>query len=131
MTQELYIHCFIACIIGNILHVALKIKSLQEDYRIANLEFTVGGYIKQDKWALIVDIIASFAMVYLVDEYLDMDSRIIGKIKTIFVFVGFTGSYVILLIMSVAKKRFRAAVDHKTTLIDTINNTADKPTPTK
>lgn len=131
MTQELYIHCFIACIIGNILHVALKIKSLQEDYRIANLEFSVGGYLKQDKWALIVDLLASAVMVYLVDEYLDMDSRIIGKIKTIFVFIGFTGSYVILQLMSVAKSRFRKAVDHKTTMIDTINNTADKPTPAK
>jgi len=78
-----------------------------------------------------MDVFASFAVVYLIDEFLEMDSRLIGKIKTIFVFVGFTGSYVILQIMSVAKSNFRKAVDYKTNQADAANNTLDKPTPTK
>ena len=131
MTLQLYIHCVIACLLGNLLHVGFKILSLQKDHKIANLEFSVGKYLKEDKWALLMDVFASFAVVYIIDEFLEMDSRLIGKIKTIFIFVGFTGSYVILQIMSVAKSNFRKAVDHKTTLIDTINNTQDTPTPTK
>jgi hypothetical protein len=47
-----------------------------------------------------------------------------------FVFIGFTGSYVILQLMSVAKKKFRNAVDYKTTISDQATGTLDKPTPT-
>lgn len=131
MTTELYIQCVVACLIGNILHVLVKIRSLQQDHASTNLEFSVGKYIREDKWALIVDVFASFALVYLIDEFLDLDSRLMGKIKTIFVFVGFSGSYVILQIMSVAKKNFRAAAGYKAKEQDTATGNADKPTPTK
>jgi len=131
MTLQLYIHCVIACLIGNLLHVGFKILSLQKDHKVANLEFSVIKYLREDKWALLMDVFASFAVVYIIDEFMEMDSRLIGKIKTIFIFVGFTGSYVILQIMSVAKSNFRKAVDFKTTQADEANGTVDKPTPTK
>lgn len=105
-------------------------RSLAVDHKIANLQFSIGKYISDDKWALIVDAGASFALVYLADEWLDFDERILGKIKSIFVFVGFTGSYVILQLMSVAKKKFRAAVDFKTNKSDELDGTIGVPTPT-
>jgi len=130
MTHELYIQCVIACLIGNVLHVAFKILALRTDHKIANLEFSLWGYIKNDWVALLCDVLASFAIVYVIDEWLSFNEFIIGKIKTIFVFIGFTGSYVILQFMSVAKKKFRMAVDYKTTISDTTTGTLDKPTPT-
>lgn len=104
---------------------------MQQDHKVANLEFSIGKYIRNDKYALIVDALASFALVYLADEWLDFDDRITGKLKSIFVFVGFTGSYVILQMMSVAKANFRKAVDHKTSQSDKLDDTLDKPTPTE
>ena len=130
MTLELYRDCCIACLIGNLLHIAVKIRSLQIDHKKANLKFSIGQYLNDDKWALIVDICASFGLVYIIDEWLDMDSRILGKIKSIFVFVGFTGSYVMLQLLSVAKKNFRQAVDSKTNIADGNTGNLDKPTPT-
>jgi hypothetical protein len=47
-----------------------------------------------------------------------------------FVFIGYTGSHVILQLMSVAKKKFRLAVDYKTNISDRETGTLDKPTPT-
>lgn len=131
MTTELYLKCFIACLIGNVLHVLVKILSLQKDHKVANLEFSVGKYLKEDKWALITDVFASFVLVYVVDEILSIDARLLSKIKLVFIFVGFSGSYVVLQIMSVAKSNFRKAVDFKTTKADQIDGTTDKPTPTK
>ena len=131
MTQELYIKCFVACFIGNVLHVAWKIFSLSQDHKKANLKFSVGGYFRDDKWALVVDVMFSFALVYIVDEWLDLDSRILSKIKSVFVFVGFTGSYVILQLLSVSKSNFRKAVDYKTNIADKETGTLDNPTPTK
>jgi len=130
MTHEIYYQCVLACLIGNLLHIGVKVRSLAVDHKIANLEFSVPKYIKDDKWALIVDAGASFALVYLADEWLDFDERILGKIKSIFVFVGFTGSYLILQAMSVAKKKYRAAVDFKTNKSDELDGTLGTPTPT-
>lgn len=130
MTHQIYFQCVIACLIGNLLHIAFKVRSLAVDHKIANLQFSIGKYISNDKWALIVDAGASFALVYLADEWLDFDERILGKIKSIFVFVGFTGSYVILQAMSVAKKKFRNAVDFKTNKSDELDGTLGVPTPT-
>lgn len=130
MTHEIYYQCVLACLIGNLLHIAFKVRSLAVDHKIANLQFSVGKYIKDDKWALIVDAASSFALVYLADEWLDFDERILGKIKSIFVFVGFTGSYVVLQVMSVAKRKFRSAVDFKTNKSDELDGTLGAPTPT-
>lgn len=129
MTHELYFQCVIACLIGNIIHIAFKVRSLAVDHKVANLQFSLGTYLKDDKWALIVDALSSFGLVFVADEWLDMDPRIISKIKTIFVLVGFSGSYVILQLMSVAKSKFRQAVDFKTTKSD-ISDGVDPTTPT-
>jgi len=131
MTHELYTQCVIACLIGNVLHVCFKILSLWRNHKKANLEFSFGSYFRDDKIPLMVDFLASFAVVYIIDEWLSFNEFIIGKIKSIFVFVGFTGSYVIMLLMSVSEKKFRAAIDHKTNIADQVTGNLEKPTPTK
>lgn len=131
MTHELYFQCVIACLIGNIIHIAFKVRSLAVDHKVANLQFSLGTYLKDDKWALLVDALASFGLVFVADEWLDIDSRIVSKIKTIFVLVGLSGSYVILELMSVAKSNFRKSIDFKTDIADKATGTLGTPTPTK
>jgi len=130
MTHELYYQCVIACLIGNIIHIAFKVRSLAVDHKVANLQFSLGGYLKDDKWALIVDALSSFGLVFVADEWLDMDPRILGKIKSIFILVGFSGSYMILQLMSVAKSNFRKSIDFKTDKSDALDGTLGTPTPT-
>ena len=117
MTKELYIQCVLATLLGNILHVAFKVLALWKDHKVANLEFSFLSYLKDDWLALICDAFSSFLIVYLIDEWLSFNEFIIGKIKTIFVFIGFTGSYVILTLLSVAKKKFRMAVTIRRRLV--------------
>jgi len=122
MTHEQYIDCLIACLVGNLLHVAMKILSLSKDYKKANMDFSILSYIKDDKYGLITDLGASFILVFLADEWMgDLGNYAIGKMKSIFVFVGFSGSYVILQMMSVAKEKFRKAVDEKSNIADGVN----------
>jgi hypothetical protein len=129
MTHQQYFQCVIAALIGNLVHIAFKVLSLWKDHKKANLEFSLLGYLKDDKIALIVDVIGSFALVYIIDEWIIPYPQILSKIKTLFVFVGMSGSYVILQMFSVAKRKFRAAIDYKSTLADTASGTLDKPTP--
>lgn len=121
MTTELYIKCFIACVIGNLIHICFKIYGLSKDYRKANMKFSLGNYFKDDGFALLFDFAASAGLVYAADEWLH-DPIILGKIKTAFIIVGFTGSYVILFFASKAKRRFRETVDEKTNKADGIES---------
>jgi hypothetical protein len=79
MTRELFIECFIACLIGNVIHIAFK--------------------------------------AYLADEWIN-NEYVMGKIKTLFIVIGFTGSYFILYFASVSKKKFQKIVDEKTDIAD-------------
>jgi hypothetical protein len=131
MTTEIYIHCVVASLLGVVFHIAVKIKSLHDDHKVANLKFSVAQYLKDDWIALVVDVLAALILVYLVSEWVSEDSRILTKMKSIFVFVGYTGSSVLMQVLSVAKKNFRKAVDYKTNIADASTGTLDNPTPTK
>lgn len=131
MTTEIYIHCVVASLLGVVFHIAVKIKSLHDDHKVTNLKFSVAQYLKDDWIALVVDVLAALILVYLVSEWVEEDSRILTKIKSIFVFVGYTGSSVLMQVLSVAKKNFRKAVGYKTNIADASTGTLDNPTPTK
>lgn len=121
MDTRLYLHCLVACIIGNLIHIAFKAYSLSVDYKKANMKFHFSQYVRDDRFALILDLLGSLGLVYLADEWIN-NEYILGKIKTAFVVVGFTGSYVIQYFASVAKKRFRQVVDEKTNIADEKTN---------
>jgi len=131
MTHEQYIDCLIFCLIGNVLHVIMKIRSLAKDHKGSNLDFSWRGYLRDDKWALIFDLGTSVTLVFLADEWMgDLGSYALGKLKTVFFFVGFTGSYIVLQATSVAKEKYRQAVKFKTNKSDEQDGTQGTPTPT-
>jgi hypothetical protein len=114
MTHQQWIQCFVACFIGNIIHVIFKIRSLQKDHKTENMKFSMRKYVNDDKWALIGDLAGSFAMVYVADEWLGtFGNYFIDKTKTLFVFVGMWGSFVITHLFGAAKDRFRKEVKAK------------------
>lgn len=129
MTHGQYFQCVLATLIGNVVHIIFKIHSTWKDYKANHLEFSVLGYLKTDRVALIFDAVGSFAIVFIIDEWIIPYPQILDKIKTIFVFVGLGGSYVIMQLFGVAKSRFRAAVKHKADISDNVTGTLDTPTP--
>lgn len=118
MTHELYIKCVIACLIGNVLHIAITCFKKFQKNKTANIPFSMGRYIRDDKWVFITDALFSFAVVYLFDEWAGVTPWFADKAKTFFVFVGFTGSYVFNAIMSVSDKKFLGYVDNATDVVD-------------
>lgn len=120
MTHQQWIQCFIACLIGNVIHIIFKIISLVKDHRNEKAvnptfpEFNIKKYLNDDKWALIGDLAGSFTMVYLADEWLGaFGNYFIEKMKTVFVFVGMGGSFVITHLFGAAKDRFRKEVKNQ------------------
>ena len=120
MNAEIYFKCVFACLIGNLVHIAIKYNALYIDYKKANEKYTFGQFLSDDRVALIVDGVLSFALVYLADEFVIDNEWLMNKIKLLFFFVGVTGSYVTLTLMSVAKKKFREVIDKKSNISDAV-----------
>lgn len=113
MNTEVYIKCVVSCLIGNIVHAAFKFQSMYVDYKRAKVQYTLLQFLKDEKVVLIVNAIASFGLVYLIDELIIGSSYIANKVKILFFFVGLTGSYIALQIRSVGKERLRSILGKK------------------
>lgn len=118
MTQELYIQAVIACLIGIVLQLLYKGWKIKTKAKLSNEKFDAIMWIKEDYFALIINVLSPFIVVYLIDEWLDLEEGVINKIKSIFVFVGFTGSSVIMGFLSAADKKFNKIIDNKTNIAD-------------
>jgi hypothetical protein len=118
MTTQLYLDCLIACLIGNAIHIAAKANSLSRDFKSANLDFSfVKDFLKPDKYALIFDLVSSVGMVFVADEIVD-SPYLLGKIKLGFILIGVGGSYLVMQLLSKAKRPFRNKVDVATDHLD-------------
>lgn len=125
MELEIYLKCMVACLLGNVVHAAFKFQSLYTDYKKANAPYTFLQFLKDEKVVLVVNAIASFGLVYLIDELVLGSSYIANKVKILFFFVGLTGSYVALQIKSVGKDKLRAIVDRKTNIADAVTESRE------
>lgn len=118
MTHEQFWHCYIACLIGNIAHILVKWNSTRKDYKVANEpQPNLWDFLNMERSAIAADAASSLGLVYIADEWIDSE-YVMNKIKTVFVSVGFTGSYLIMQVSSVSKSRLRAIVDRKTDIAD-------------
>lgn len=118
MTKEQYINAVLACLLGIVLQVIYKITRMKNKAKISNTEFSIKEWFKDDMWVLLLNTISPFIIVWAIDEWLSFDNKIADKIKSIFVFVGFSGSQVIMGFLSVADKKFNKIIDEKTNVAD-------------
>lgn len=124
MTTELYIECYVACLIGNIIHLSIAYRNRNRDYASVNNVLGFMEFIKMERAAIISDFFASMGLVYIAGEWID-SPYIMGKIKTAFIIIGFTGSYFILLLTSRSKAQFLKDADKKSNIADF--GTPEKP----
>jgi len=129
MTTELYIKCVIACLIGNLLHILIACTKRFLENKAANIPFSVGRYIKDDRIVFICDAAFSMVIVYVFDEWGDFTPWFMDKAKTFFIFVGFTGGSVFNAVLSVSKRKFMGYVDTATDVAEGTRDATelDKP----
>jgi len=118
MIQEVYIHCFIACLIGNVIHLLALARSRYIDYEKNNEKLPFGEFLYRERWGILLDFFGSMGIVYAADEWIGNNPFIMGKIKTLFIVIGISGSWAIMQVVSQTKKRFRASVDVKSNIAD-------------
>lgn len=131
MTLSLYLQCFAVAVIGWALQTTLKMRSLQNKAKAANVVFKPIDYFKDDWLSITAAFLTIVLFLFFVSEFLNWQTWIISYVKIGFAFVGYTGSDIASRLFSVVNTRINAAIDYKTTISDTQTGTLDKPTPTK
>lgn len=118
MNIQLYLACFAVAVLGMGLQTVLKIKSLQDKAKVANVKFTAGTYFKNDWLSIVASLITIVMFLFFIDYILKWRPGAVDYIKILFAFVGYTGSDIASKIFGVINKKINNAIDEKTTISD-------------
>lgn len=114
-----------------VLQALLKIKSIQDKARKANVQFRAKEYLVEDWVSHCASLTTVVLVMFFVDELAHFSEYVMDYVKFGFAFVGYTGSDVMSRFFSVVNKRINNAIDYKTTIADQSTGTSDSPTPAK
>jgi hypothetical protein len=125
ITNVLYLQCFIAGILGILFHVfAIKLPATQSRAKAANIPFSLKDYLSEDWIALGASVLTVLIAVFALDEVIGYKPAILKYVKYFFVFIGFTGSSILIAVLGKAGKAINNIVDIKTDIADA--TTTDK-----
>lgn len=126
-----YLIIFLVAFLGMVLQMLLKIKSLQEKAKKANVIFSTKEYLRDDRVSHAISIVTIIMFMFFINEFVTFNAVVSKYLKIGFAFVGYSSADIASRIFSVVNKRINNAIDYKTTQSDLANGTADQPTPTK
>jgi hypothetical protein len=129
MTLYVYLECFAVALVGMALHTALKMKSLQDKARLANVEFKLRNYFAQDWLSITASILTIILFLFFIDNILKWKPSVLDYLKILFGFIGYTGSDIASRLFSVVNKKINTAIDYKTTVADEQTGDLGNPTP--
>lgn len=110
---------FIAGLIGILLQVFLvKLPTLRLRYKKANEKLTLQAFLQNDGITLVGSVLTVLALVWCLDEILGLKPELLKVIKWLFIFVGFTGSSIIMALFSKTARVLNSIVDAKTNIAD-------------
>lgn len=106
-------------VIGMLLQMLMKAKSIQDKAKLANVEFKFWSYFVDDWISHLISLFAIALFVFLarrrlVDAPVNMYELILGFSAT----VGYAGADIVSRFFSFSNKRINAAIDFKTTKAD-------------
>jgi hypothetical protein len=121
MTLSLYLTCFGVALVGMALQTVLKMKSLQDKARAANIEFKPMLYFKNDWLSITASVLTIVMFLLFLDNILKWKPVIVDYIKIGFAFVGYTGSDIASRLFGVVNKKINNVIDEKTNIADNVN----------
>lgn len=131
MTIKDYSIIFVISMLGMILQMLLKIKSIQEKAKKANVTFSIKEYMIDDWVSHTISLVTIVMFMFFINEIINFNAIVSNYLKIGFAFVGYSSSDIASRVFSVVNRRVNDAIDYKTTQADTANGTTENPTPTK
>jgi hypothetical protein len=119
----LYLKCFLVAIIGLSMHVALKIRSLQQKAKAGNYKFNWKDYFKEDWLRVFMSVCGIAVALIILDEDLIQLADKKWKLLGAFLSLGYMGSDIIYRFFGVVSKRINSVIDEKTNRLSDIELT--------
>lgn len=119
MALSIIIQCFLAGVLGQLLHIfAIKVPAMKERAKVANEKFNLLEYLKDDLAAVLSNVLTILIFLVVLDELIKLKPAVEPYLKVGFVFVGFTGSSILISLLGRAQKKLNQVVDEKTNIAD-------------
>lgn len=119
MTTQTYLLCALAGILGIAFHLfAIKIPSAKTRAAAANIKFTVGDFISTEIAGIASSVLAVALILLMAGELLNIRPDAKNWVITIFAFIGFAGSSILLAIFNKVNTQINKVVDIKTDIAD-------------
>lgn len=131
MNVSLYIDSAVLGLLGLLFSLLLQLKSQRDKAKVANLQFTIGGFFSDEWINIAIAIIVLVIALYLIAPILGWKPGYLWLIRPAFLPVGYMGQDLLLKLFGVVNKRLNAAIDAKTTIADASTGNLSAPTPTK
>jgi hypothetical protein len=127
VNPTLYLMCFVAGVIGILAHlIFLKLPAVKQRALAANLPFSLKAYLREDCLAIIASFLTVVICVFVLDELIGYNPSLLRFIKFLFVFVGYTGSSILVGVFGKFDAAVQNIVDRKTNELDAIKQTIDE-----
>jgi hypothetical protein len=119
MTAETYIWCFLAGLLGLSFYLfAVKIPGVKSSAKVANMPFSYGQYFTDDLAAIMASLFSILILLVVLDEVVALKPIVLPYLKAGFVFVGYTGSSLLVKVLGKAQTKINDVVDTKTDIAD-------------
>lgn len=118
MTTHLYLVCFAIALIGMALQTALKMKSLQDKAKAANVIFKPSQYFADDWLSIVASLLTILMFLLFVDNILNWKPAVTDYVKIGFAFIGYTGSDIASRLFGVVNRKINNVIDEKTNIAD-------------
>lgn len=129
MNLQNYLELLAVALIGMALHTVLKIKSLKEKAKLANVEFKISQYFANDWPSILASALTIGMFLFFIDSLVKWQPKAENYLRVGFAFVGYTGSDIASRLFSVVNKKINTAIDYKTTVADMASGNTETPTP--
>lgn len=119
MNTTYYLDCVWAAVIGILIHViVVKMPSYATRAKAANKKFSIVEYLNDEWLPILGTMVSTAAILYVWDEWVGFHPMILKYAKSWFIFIGFTGSSLLLSILGRAGKKLNNLIDVKTDIAD-------------
>lgn len=117
--QNAYINFAIAGTLGILFHLfAIKLPSVKRRAYVANHDFSVAEYFKDDWIAIVASFVGLAGWIVCYDELIGYKPEVARMAKFLFFFVGVTNNSVSMALISIATNKVMAVIDIKTNIAD-------------
>lgn len=121
MTVSTYIMCFLAGLLGMLFHIfAIQMPAVKTRAVTANMQFSIRGYFKDEAAAIIANLLTILILLVVLKELVAFKPEVLPYITAGFVFVGYSGSSVLISLLGKAQAKINTVVNIKTDISDKV-----------